>query len=142
MCEVCEDSHTVSECSTLKQLSNDEKYKVVKNNKLCINCLSNKRMIRDCHSHGCKICGKWHHILLHRNKDPLRERSNGSQDLSQQQKNVQATYHTFKESPVTCVLFVTAQVKFKDCKGNLHICRALLDCGSQSNFITEPAVRN
>jgi len=33
-------------------------------------------------------------------------------------------------------------MKVKDCKGNLHTCRALLNCGSQSNFITESAVRN
>jgi hypothetical protein len=104
MCEICKDSHAVSHCNTFKQLSNDEKYKIVKQNKLCINCLSNKHMIKECHSHGCKICGRWHHTLIHRNKDLSREHSNGSQESSQQQENVQATYHTFKESPVTCVI--------------------------------------
>ena len=138
MCEVCKDSHTVSQCCTFKQLSND----VVRDNKLCINCLSNKHMIKDCQSHGCKICGKWYHTLIHRNKDLSREHSNGGHGLSQQQENLQATYHTFKESPVICVLLSTAQIKVKDCKGNLHTCRALLDCGSQYNFITESAVRS
>jgi len=142
MCEVCKDPHTVSQCSTFKQLSNDEKYNVVRNNKLCINCLSNKHMIKNCQSHGCKICGKWHHMLIHRNKDLSREHSNGGHSLSQQQENLQATCHSFKESPVTCVLLATAQIKFKDCKGNLHTCRALLDCGSQSNIVTESAVRS
>jgi hypothetical protein len=61
--------------------------------------------------------------------------------LSQQQENLKAMYHTFKESPVTCVLLLTVQLKIKDCKGNLHTCRVLLDCGSQSNFITESSVR-
>ena len=107
-CEVCKDSHPTSQCSTFKQLSNEEKYKIVKNNKLCINCLSNKHMITDCHSHGCNICGKWHHTLLHRNKDSSQEHNNRSQDLSQPQRNVQATYHSFKESPMTCVLLATA----------------------------------
>jgi len=101
MCEVCKDSHTVSQCSIFKQLSNNEKYKIVKNNKLCINFESNKHTIKDCQSHGCKICGKWHHTLIHRNKDLSREHSNGGQGLSQQQENLQAKYHTFKESPVT-----------------------------------------
>jgi len=58
MCEVCKDSHTVSQCSQFKQLSDDEKYKIWRSNKLCINCLSNKHMIKDCQSHGFKICGK------------------------------------------------------------------------------------
>jgi len=98
MCEVCKDSHTVSHCNTFKQLSNDEKYKIVKQNKLwCINCLSNKHMIKECQAHGCKICGKWHHTLIYRNKDLSREHSNGSQESSRQQENVQATYRTFKE---------------------------------------------
>ena len=104
MCEVCKDSHTVSRCNTFKQLSTDEKYKIVMQNKLCIKCLSNKHMIKGCQTHGCKICGKWHQNLIHRNKDPSREHSNGSQESSRQQDNAQAMYHTFKESPVTCVI--------------------------------------
>ena len=32
--EVCKGSHTVSQCNTFKQLSNDERYKIVKDNKL------------------------------------------------------------------------------------------------------------
>ena len=113
MCEISKDPHTISQCSTFKQLSNDEKNRVVKNNKLCINCLSNKQMIKDCQSHGCKICGKWHYTLIRRNKDLSRQHSNGGQGLSQQQENLQATYHTFKGSPVKCVLLATAQIKVK-----------------------------
>jgi len=79
--------------------------------------------------------------LIHRNKDLSGKHSNGSQDLSQQQEKLQAKYHAFKESLVNCVLLATAQIKFKDCKGNFHTCRALLDSGSQSNFITESSVR-
>jgi hypothetical protein len=90
-------------------------------------------MIKDCHSHGCKICGKWHHTFIHRDQDHSREHGNKSQDLSQQQENAQATYHTFKESSVICVLLATAQFKVKDCKGNFQTCHALLDCASQSN---------
>jgi hypothetical protein len=140
-CKVCKGSHTVSQCNTFKQLSNYEKYNLVKNNKLCINCLSNNHKIKDCQSRGCKICGKWHHTLIHRSKDPPKEHISRSSGLSPQQENMQATYHTFKESPVTCVLIATAQIKVRGCKGRFHTCRALLDCGSQSNFITESSVR-
>ena len=139
-CEVCKELHATSQCNTFRQLSNEEKYKIVKNNKLCINCLSNKHMIKDCHSHGCNICGRWHHTLLHRNNDPSQEH-NRREDQSPQQRNAQATYHSLKELPMACVLLATAQVKVKDCNGQAHICRALLDCGSQSNFITESTVR-
>ena len=113
MCDVRKDSHAVSQCNTFKQLSNEERYKIVKKNKLCINCLSKKHMIKDCQSHGCKICGKWHHTLIHRNKDRSRERDNGNQESSQQQENIQAAYHTFKETPVTCVLLAIAKENSK-----------------------------
>jgi hypothetical protein len=83
-CEVCKGLHTASQSNTFMQLSN-EKYKILKSNKLCINCLSNKHMIKDYQSHGCKVCGKWHHTLIHRSKDLSGEHSNGSQDLPQQQ---------------------------------------------------------
>ena len=33
-CKVCRDSHPTSQCNTFKQLPNEEKYKIVKNNKL------------------------------------------------------------------------------------------------------------
>jgi hypothetical protein len=98
-------------------------------------------MIKDSQSHGCKICGKWHHTLIHRDKDLSRGRGNKCKDLSQQQGSAQATYHTFKDTSVTCVLSVTAQIKVKDCKGNSQTCCVLLDCGSQSNFITDSSVR-
>jgi len=99
-------------------------------------------MINDCLSHGCTICGKWHHTLIHRKKQHSQEYDNRDQESAPQQEIIQATYHAFKETPVTCVLLATAQIKVKDCKGKLHSCRALLDCGSQSKFITESKVRS
>jgi len=38
-------------------------------------------------------------------------------------------------------IYDISSLRVKDCQGNEHICRALLDCGSQSNFITESTVR-
>jgi hypothetical protein len=84
MCEVCKDAHTVSQCSAFKRLLNNEKYNIMKDNRLCINSLGNEHMIKGCQSHGCKICGTWHHTLIHINRDPLKEHDAGGHDLSQQ----------------------------------------------------------
>ena len=97
-------------------------------------------MINDFQSHGCKICGKSHHNLIHTKKEYSQEYKR-DQESAPQQENIQATYYTFNETTVTCVLLATAQIKFKDCKGKLFNRRALLDCGSQSNFITDSTVR-
>jgi hypothetical protein len=79
--------------------------------------------------------------LIHTDKDLSRDHGNKGQDLSKQQQKTQATYHMFKESSVTCVLLATPQIKVKDCKGNFQTCHALLDCGSQSNFIMDSLIR-
>ena len=142
MCELCKDSHALSQCHTFKHLSNEETYQLVKKNKLCIYCLINEHMIKNCQSHGCKICEKWYNTLIHRKKQHSQECENRDQESALQQENIQATYHTFKETPVTCVLLATAQIKIKGCKGKLHTFDALLVCGSQSNFITVSAVRS
>jgi len=140
-CEVCKESHPTSQCNTFKQWSTEENYNFVKSKQLCINCLSSKHLIKDCSSHGCNICGKWHHTLLHRNKDLSLGHKNTSHTSSRSEENVQATYHSLKESSMASVLLATARVKIKDCRGREHICRALLDCGSQSNIITEATVK-
>jgi len=77
-------------------------------------------MINYCQSHGCKIFGKWHRTLIHRKKQHSQEYDNRDQESAPQQENIQATYHTFKETPISCVLLATVQIKFKDCKGKLH----------------------
>ena len=141
-CEVCKESHPTSQCNTFKQWSSEEEYNFVKSKQLCINCLSNKHLIKDCSSHGCNICGKWHHTLLHRNKDLSLGHNNTSHTSSRSQENVQATYHTLKESSMASVLLATARVKIKNCRGREHICRALLDCGSQCNIITEATLED
>jgi hypothetical protein len=82
MCEVCKESHNLSQCNAFKQLPDEEKYKIVMRNKLCINCLSSRHMIKDCQAHGCKICGRWHHTLIHRRKDKVRETQNGSREAT------------------------------------------------------------
>jgi hypothetical protein len=71
-CPLCNDSHVVFQCHKFKQLSNQERYKVVKDHRLCINCLSHEHMVRECKSSRCKTCGRWHHTLLHRDQDSLR----------------------------------------------------------------------
>ena len=99
-------------------------------------------MIKVCQTHGCKTCGRWHHTSIHRDKYLPREHNNKGQKLSQQQENVQGTYHTFKESSVICVLLAKAQIKVKYWKGNFQTSRVLLDCYSQSNFITDSIFRS
>ena len=67
-CWLCHESHKVSDCQTLKNISVPEIRKTVKRKGLCFNCLSNTHQISNCKSKvTCKIkgCGKRHNTILH-----------------------------------------------------------------------------
>ena len=67
-CPICEGSHTVPECLTLKDSPVDERFELVTMVRLCFSCLSRGHMTRDCWSRKkCDInaCQRFHHSLLH-----------------------------------------------------------------------------
>ena len=67
-CWLCHESHKVSDCQTLKNISVPEIRKTVKRKGLCFNCLSNTHQINNCKSKvTCKIkgCEKRHNTILH-----------------------------------------------------------------------------
>lgn len=68
-CFVCFDEHFVWSCSRFKSMSVEERFKVVQEHRLCMNCLSPSHIARQCPSeHRCRICGKPHNTLLHFDK--------------------------------------------------------------------------
>lgn len=42
-----------------------ERIEIVKNLKLCFNCLRTNRIVENCKAAACKTCNKKHHTLLH-----------------------------------------------------------------------------
>lgn len=113
----------------------DERFKIVKDSRLCINCSkTNSHQAKNCPSSSCRKCQKAYNILLH-------FKSNAGGDISQN-----ASFSD-KETPIlvvtqcslcssSSVLLSTAIIHVYDSKGKAHICRALLDSGSQLNFLT------
>lgn len=87
--------------------------------KLCVNCLCTGHIAKDCQSSSCRKCTSRHNTLFHENK-------------------------VSNESPVALlsgdvniqVLLSTAIVNVFDLSGKKRRCRALLDSGRQSHFIT------
>lgn len=60
------ENHPLYHCDKFIQLNPNERYKLVREKKLCLNCLSNKHGIKNCNSQvNCNRCGKQHHTLLH-----------------------------------------------------------------------------
>ncbi|XP_072403050.1 uncharacterized protein [Diabrotica undecimpunctata] len=115
-------NHKIYTCTKFLKLSVPERIDLVKKSNLCINCLNRGHQLNSCNFGHCKKCTVKHHSLLHDTKPSTSE------------THAQQSLFTFSLSSKQ-VLLSTVLLEVVDTKGNRHDCRALLDPGSQSNFI-------
>ncbi|XP_039303397.1 uncharacterized protein LOC120357307 [Solenopsis invicta] len=141
-CAQCKGDHQIYHCQIFKELPIAERLNKVKSLKLCLNCLRSKHMIKDCTASHYRICSKKHSTLLHEDRGPARENRNEAgnketkteSDSNKPSSSVCASSHSRKCKGES--LLSTAIIKVKNNGGNYIEGRALLDSGSQSNFIT------
>ncbi|KAE9521501.1 hypothetical protein AGLY_018100, partial [Aphis glycines] len=138
-CPLCSSAHRIYHCDTFDKLPLSEKRTVVRNAKLCFNCLNYGHQSADCKFSHCPKCNKKHNSKLH--EEPSSERPSISQTNDELTSHPNATAmctgvantHSSKLN----VLLATAIVNICDKFGTMHSCRAVMDSGSQLNFITE-----
>lgn len=121
-CHICKGAHFTQTCEKLTNAQLPERLDMIKNLKLCINCLRSNHTVAECKATLCKTCDKKHHTLLHKNSD---------------EKPAQVNFATLHNVASSQILLSTAIVHILDQEGRPHACRALLDNGSQVHFITE-----
>ena len=130
-CLYCKQNHWLYLCEGFKGLSVEDKFNEAKRLKLCINCLGNNHTTFQCRSSSCKFCNKRHHSLLHRNSNSQQGENNNKVEQNttscHSTENIATQVYTFLS---TCTIHVV------DNTNKTHVIRALLDPGSQSNFIT------
>ena len=85
VCKCCKKSHRLWKCEVFLGYSYTDRFKFVKHEKLCFNCLVHGHQAKDCQmSLRCKTCKGKHHSLLHSDiKNPLREEMHVSEDPSE-----------------------------------------------------------
>ncbi|XP_058827982.1 uncharacterized protein LOC131687905 [Topomyia yanbarensis] len=154
-CVSCSADHLLYQCSAFQKMAVTDRDALLKVHALCRNCFRAGHQARDCQSKfSCRNCKGRHHTLVcfksERNKDskvtaaaasskpPISKEPTTS--TSTQVANVAATdvlvsgaTHQYSSK----VLLATAVVLIEDEEGNRLPARALLDSGSESNFITE-----
>nr|CAI5834261.1 unnamed protein product [Callosobruchus analis] len=125
----------------LTKLNVSQRYEKLKEKKACMNCLRLGHFSRQCRASGCKRCSAKHNTLLHF------EKTNSSVPENSEQAPATLQTATAKsEPPATAaasaasadaagVVFIRTQISDKD--GNPCQGRAVLDSGSQSNYITK-----
>ncbi|XP_044746498.1 uncharacterized protein LOC123308039 [Coccinella septempunctata] len=134
-CFYCKSDHSLFYCGDFLKLSVPARNSKVKEMKLCINCLRPNHISSDCKWSGCRVCGEKHNSILHK------ETENSNLALSQQRSEEQTQESSVQVSNCNLVniqtgILPTAKVQIRDVLGNYVTARALLDCGSQSSFIT------
>jgi hypothetical protein len=147
-CSFCNGNHLIYFCTQFKQTPESEKLDKLIKARVCINCLRSNHTVQQCKSPtGCKHCGKRHHSMLHTaSSQPKTQYLHNQASLLNQGENdsKHADSKITLNSTVTNaasgngeVLLSTALVQIISPHGTQMTCRAFLDSGSQSNFISE-----
>lgn len=155
-CLACQkDAHLLKDCKFFKDSPHEQKFKLVKENNLCINCFSNKHKVSLCPSKfSCIKCKAKHHTLLHKNDQinrniDIKPTTSGNQSINNNPEyNIPSTsqsdvVHTLctkinnnEINKPQIVLLSTALVKVSDKWNNKQNLRFLIDSGSMSNLLT------
>lgn len=146
-CAFCKGDHTIYKCKNFIKLNIKERFDEVKKLKLCTNCLRVGHFSSACKSFSCKFCKKRHNALLHVDKQ-LGEASNSNGESSDSKRDAESKSESSENSDslnlALCsykgepsVLLTTALINIENREGNWIQCRALLDNGSQSHFMTK-----
>ncbi|XP_029165401.1 uncharacterized protein LOC114936392 [Nylanderia fulva] len=123
-CSICQGDHFVMFCGDYKDKTAMARKQLVREHKLCSNCLGRHQSSECSSKKTCTACGSRHHSSLH---DAFRE------------AEAATTFHVAQgaDSSSATVLLATARVRVLDCHGSWQSARALIDQGSESSIISE-----
>ena len=134
-CTFCAGEHLIYFCPDFLRLSIEQRFREIQQRKLCNNCLRSKgHQAQSCKSGACKLCQAKHNTLLHK-QSQAPSASDGDVAVDESPK-IPATVATSLFVDKSYVMLSTALVYAYDQAGSRNLCRVLLDCGSQANFIS------
>lgn len=164
-CSLCKEGHRLFQCSKFQAMSPSERYHHVKVAKLCRNCFAPDHMAQACKNpHRCRLCNQLHHSMIHFDKPnystppsvpypvPNATSANSASKVEapkphpQVQQQSAQNIDPFDPSSSFCSaknfdvneqsILSTMQFNVMDANGELQLCRALLDSGSQDHYVT------
>ncbi|XP_063386208.1 uncharacterized protein LOC134672238 [Cydia fagiglandana] len=71
VCVKCKADHKLTECTDFKNLPIDERWDLVKLNRLCFKCILKTHSSRYCRAKRCNKCSYSHHELLHKDVEKV-----------------------------------------------------------------------
>ena len=123
--------HQIHTCSVFKGRTWADRFSVVKDLGLCMNCLRAGHIAEKCRAPSmCRKCTRHHHTLLHRDADNSTQRKPDNAEAKEEA-------HVAALSVTEQVLLMTCKVKVTAPNGSSTIARALIDPGSSTSFVHE-----
>ena len=135
-CPHCSENHYLYHCPTFLNLSTSDRLNFVQARNSCVNCFRDHDLSNCKSENRCRICNQNHNTLLHQNQPESNPLS--YDDIDQQPAVFKLNT---SQSHFSGIILPTAQVQICDNLGRKHIVRALLDSGSELNFISERLAR-
>ncbi|XP_025995820.2 uncharacterized protein LOC105202869 [Solenopsis invicta] len=143
-CAYCEkENHAIYKCEDYLRLDVSQRIKEARSRRLCLNCLkAASHQTKHCNVKPCRQCNKRHNTLLHLEQALIKKAETLTESSSAAEGKIVATSINHAASVQNKqVLLATAVVKVTDSRGNEVLCRALLDSGAQSCFITSSCAK-
>ncbi|XP_055526989.1 uncharacterized protein LOC129719622 [Wyeomyia smithii] len=145
-CVACTELHPLYLCSAFQRLTVSARDKLLRTHSLCWNCFKKGHRASDCPSkYVCRICKEKHHTLVcfraesnHAAKERISKDSGVTKEVSSQAASTSGTQVSANVSghKISSVLLATAVELVEDDQGFRFPARALLDSGSECNFMT------
>nr|CAI5863233.1 unnamed protein product [Callosobruchus analis] len=149
-CPNCKQNHSIYYCPEYLKLLVKDRMTRVQRLRLCINCLRPSHEAKECRSSRCRVCKGLHNTSLHEEKKACALTSTSEVGAKETEasrgRELDSTPSTdiAEREIVSCTsttsnqaILSTALLHVYDSQGERHTIRALIDCGSQSSFITE-----
>ncbi|XP_036146042.1 uncharacterized protein LOC118646697 [Monomorium pharaonis] len=140
-CDVCQGEHSIHQCKQFLSLTIPKRIESARRHKICLNCLkAANHSSSQCPSGNCRICSRKHNTLLHLQDENSTGNKPKQEDHATEPTATAVVTHSSSVAPTNNVLLSTA-VLLADGRGkSQRPCRALLDSGSQVNFVTKDLV--
>ncbi|XP_055585018.1 uncharacterized protein LOC129737879 [Uranotaenia lowii] len=145
-CIACPESHLLYTCPTFLRLSPSARDKLLRQHSLCRNCFRRGHQATECRSmQVCRKCRGKHHTLVcfredegvYRNPRTATPPRRGQQSSQPTDTSAGTVSSNVARNHSSTIILATAVVLVEDDTGKAFHARALLDSGSESNFMTE-----
>ena len=133
-CYKCGKPHDIHACSEFHRLSAKQRIQEAQAINLCLNCLKKVHPGSECKG-SCRVCFEAHNTLLHSDEGIPQSKGTATPGTIKSMANTFVVTALASLSGYEAVLG-SAIINVLDQHSRSHMCRALLDSGSTSNFMT------